>query len=78
MESVMTADARADLLRDIGIRMAILRQRSPWVLRDLVQKDRMKQERAEATFIRALEACMCQYKIQTDNDANKPVLHSCP
>ncbi len=74
----MTADARADLLRDVAIRMAILRQRTPWVLRELVHKDRTKQERAQGALIDAIASCVNNYNVRPDSDRKPAALHSCP
>ena len=74
----MTADPRADLNRDFSIKMAILRQRSPWVLRDLMHRDRSKQERAQQALVDVLASCANRYDIDRSDDVKEAPHHSTP
>ena len=74
----MTADLRPELLHEIAIKLAILRQRKPWVLRDLLHKNRLKQETAQQEFIAAIEACMKRYKVTISPDWQPAPCHAGP
>lgn len=74
----MTADPRAELLRDFSIKLAILRQRTPWVLRDILHRDGLKQEYAQKALLEALASCVDRYDIERAKEANETRPHSTP
>ena len=58
------AGPRAALRRDLSIRIALLRQRSPSVLRGLMDKNRLEQERATGALLEAIMQELDRYTIE--------------
>lgn len=58
------ADPRAAFRRDLAIRIALLRQRSPSVLRGLMDKNRLEQERATSALLEAIMQELDRYTIE--------------
>lgn len=74
----MTADMRPELLHEIAIKLAIMRQQKRWVLRDLTDKNRLKQEVAQREFLSQLESCFARYEVKISPDWNPAPKHSGP
>lgn len=50
----MSDSARVALRLSLGIRFTLIRQRSPWVFRRLLDKDRTEQERATNALLEVI------------------------
>ena len=60
----MHKSAYDSVIRDIHIRMNLLRQRQPWMLRNLVHKNRIESERAQREMLGELREVLGKYEIK--------------
>ncbi len=61
---------------DLTITLALVRQRRPWIFRDLTHRDRSKADAARAALVEEIMAVAADYEIQFMREPLRP--HSTP